>query len=137
MQKLPAPRLSRPSYIKHRQDMMLQILLPVALFTIIMLVLAFLIGSATFQGTGDVSTWAAIATIWIVIPLMGLMLAILVLACGAIYLLARLTKVSPRYTGIAQQYALWFNEQIMLWTDRIIQPILKFKAWVSVLSREK
>jgi hypothetical protein len=137
MQKLPAPRLSRRSYVQHRQDVILQIIIPFAVFAILIIAVAVLIGSSALRGGGDVSTWAAIATIWIVIPLMGLMLVILALAWGGVYLLTRLTKVSPHYTGIAQQYALWFNEQIMLWTDRIIQPILKFKAWVSLFSREK
>jgi hypothetical protein len=137
MHRLPAPRLSRKSYVKHRQDVIYQIILPVVLFVVIMIAVAALIWFAAFQGTGDVSTWAALATIWIIIPLMGLMLVILALSVGMVYLLARLLKVSPRYTGIAQTYALWFNAQIVLWTDRIIQPILKFQAWLSMFSREK
>jgi ABC-type lipoprotein release transport system permease subunit len=137
MHKLPAPRLSRNSYVKHRQDVILQIILPVAFVVVLILAVAVLVYTATFQGTGDVSTWAAIATIWIVIPLMALMVVLLVAACGVVYLLARLLKVSPHYTGIAQEYALWFNAQIVLWTDRIIEPILKFKAWVDLLTRKK
>jgi hypothetical protein len=137
MQRLPAPQLSRPSYVKHRRDVTLQIVLPVVLFVILMLAAAFLLASTALQGGGDVGTWAAIATIWMVIPLMGVMLVLLALVFGLVYLLARLTKVSPHYTGIAQQYALWFNAQIVLWTDRIIQPILKFKAWVGLFSRDK
>jgi len=104
---------------------------------IIIVAVAVVAEIATFQGGGDVSRWAAIATIWIIIPFMALMFAILILACGVVYLLGRLLKVSPRYTGIAQEYALWFNAQIMLWTDRIIQPILKIKSWLSMFSREK
>jgi len=137
MHKLSAPRLSRSSYVKHRRDVILQIILPVAFVAVLILAAAFLIYTATFQRAGDVSTWAAIATIWIVIPLMMLMIVLLVLACGVVYLLARLLNVSPRYTGIAQEYALWFNDQIVLWTDRIIEPILKFKAWVDLLTRKK
>jgi hypothetical protein len=137
MQKLPAPLPSRSSYVNHRRDVMLQIILPVALVAVIIVAVAVLIYTATFQRGGDVATWAAIATIWIVIPLMALMVVLLVAACGVVYLLTRLLNVSPKYTGIVQQYALWFNEQVVLWTDRIIQPVLKFKAWVSFFSREK
>jgi len=68
---------------------------------------------------------------------MALMLIILVLSFALVYLLAKLTKISPRYTGIAQTYALWFNAQIVLWTDKIIQPIIQLKAWLSLFSKEK
>ena len=116
---------------------MLQIILPISLAVLLILAVAVLIALAAFRGTGDVSTWAAIATIWIVIPLMVLMLVLLLLAWTVVWLLSRLLKVSPRYTGIAQEYALMVNEQIVLWTDRIIQPILKLKAWLGLFSREK
>jgi len=137
MHKFPAPRASHKSYVKHHQDVMRQIILPMAFVTILVVAVAVLVAVATLQGGGDVAKWAAIATIWIIIPLMGLMLVTLVLAWGVVYLLVRLLKVAPRYTGIVQEYALRFNDQIMLWTDRIIQPIVKFKAWLSRFSREE
>src|SRR5690349_11298377 len=137
MQKLPAPLPSRPSYVKHRRDVLLQIILPVALVAVIIFAVGALIYFATFHVGGDVAIWAACAISCIVIPLMALMVVLLVAACGVVYLLARLLNVSPKYTGIVQQYAVWFNEQVVLWTDRIIQPVLKFKAWVSFLTREK
>lgn len=116
---------------------MLQIVLPVVLAALVIIAIAVLLASAALRGAGDVSTWAAIATIWIVIPLMAMMLVLLVLGWTVVWLLARLLKVSPRYTGIAQEYALLFNEQIVSWTDKIIQPILKLKAWLSLFIGEK
>ncbi len=137
MNKLPVPRPSRASFAKHRKDVVLQIVLPVVLAALVIITVAVLIASAALGGRGDVSTWAALATIWIVLPLMVLMLVLLVLGWTVVWLLARLLKVSPRYTGIAQEYALLFNEQIVSWTDKIIQPILKIKAWLSLFIREK
>jgi hypothetical protein len=90
-----------------------------------------------FQNGSDVGKWASVAIIWMVVPLMGLMLVILAVSWGVVYLLGRLLKVSPRYTGIAQAYVLWFNTQIILWVDKIIQPILKAKAWLSLFSKEE
>lgn len=135
MNRLPPPLPSRNSYVKHRRDVTVQIILPVVLVALLVIGVAALLFAAAFQGTGDVSTWAAIATIWIIAPLMVLMLVILAAACGLVFLLSRLLKISPRYTGVAQQYALWFNEQVVIWTDRIIQPILQFKAWLALFSR--
>ena len=137
MHKLPVPRPSRASYVRHRKAVLLQIILPVVLVALLVIAFAALLASAAFRGTGDVSTWAAIATIWVVLPLMALMLILLLLAWTVVWLLARLLKVSPHYTGIAQKYALLFNEKIILWTDRIIKPVLKVRAWIGFFIREK
>ena len=137
MHKLPVPRPSRASFVKHRRDVLLQIVLPITLAALIIVAFAVLLASAALQGGGDVATWSAIATIWVILPLMALMVVLLVLAWAVVWLLSRLLKVSPRYTGIAQEYALYFNEQIVVWTDRIIKPILQIKAWLALFSREK
>src|SRR5664279_2766717 len=104
MQRFPAPRPSKKSYVKHRQDVTRQIVLPVAFVTVLIAVLAVVIAIAAIQGGGNVDKWAAVATIWIIVPLMGLMLVILALAWGAVFLGIRVLQVSPRYTGIAQEY---------------------------------
>ena len=133
MNKFPTPQASRKTYLKHRQDVLRQIILPIALVTLLVLGAAILIAMATVQG-GDVNKWAAVATIWLVLPLMGLMLVLMVSAWGVVYLLVRLLQVTPRYTGIAQEALLRFNDQILLWIDRIIQPIIKIKAWLDMFS---
>ena len=132
MDKLPVPQSARVSYAKHRQDLNRQIILPVAFVAVMIGVLAALI---LFMG--DVSKWAAIAIIWMVIPLTLLMLAVMAVTGGAVYLLGRLLKVSPHYTGIAQAYALWLNAQIVLWTDKLIQPLIQLQAWSSLFSKQK
>jgi len=137
MKTLPAPRTSRKSFVKHRQDVVRQILLPILLITLLIVAVAVLVAVATAQGSKEITRWAATATIWMIIPLMAMMVVLLVSSWGVVYLLTRLLQRAPHYTGIAQQYALRFNEQIVLWTDRIIQPILKFQAWVKIFSREE
>jgi hypothetical protein len=132
MDKLPVPQPMRCSYAKHRRDVNRQIILPVAFVAVMIGILAALI---LFMG--DVSKWAAIAIIWMAIPLTLLMLAVLAVAWGVVYLLGRLLKVSPRYTGIAQAYALWLNAQIVLWTDKLIQPLIQLQAWSSLFSKQE
>jgi len=122
----------RCSYAKHRRDVNRQIILPVAFVTVMVGVLAALI---FFMG--DVDKWSAIAIIWMVIPLTLLMLAALAVAWGAVYLMGHLLKVSPHYTGIAQAYTLWFNAQILLWTDKIILPLIQLQAWLSLFSKQE
>ena len=135
MDKLSA-RPNRVSYIKHRQDVNRQIILPIVFVGVMIAIFAALICFAGFWGGGDVSKWAAAAIIWMVIPMTFFLLLILAAAGGAAYLLTRLRQVSPRYTGIAQAYVLWFNAQVVSWTNRLILPLIRLQAWLDLFSGE-
>ncbi len=135
--KLPLPRPNRVSYAKHRQDVTKQIILPVVFVAVMVGVLAVLVFIATFFQAGDVGRWASVAIIWMVIPFMLLLMVILAAAVGLVALMTRTLEVSPRYTGLIQAYVLLINEHIILWTNRIIQPILKTKAWLTLFSKEE
>ena len=82
----------------------------------------------------NVSLWGDIALIWLIIPMMFLALVILGLVGGMVYGLAKLLGITPRYTGLAQHYALWLNAEIVLWTNKIIQPVLSLKTWLGIFS---
>lgn len=139
MDKFPVPRPERESYVKHRRDVNRQIILPIILVTVIGAGFATLAGFAVAGKNSGVSLWADIAAIWIIIPIMLMLLVILALTVGVAYGLAQLLKVSPRYTGIAQEYVLWFNAEVSLWADRITKPVIRIKGWLElfVKSEEK
>ena len=137
MDNFPVPRPDRESYVKHRRDVTRQILLPVGLVAVSGLVFAVLAGGAATGRSPSVSLWADIATIWVIVPLMLTMLLILALTVGLVYGLQRLLKVTPRYTGVAQEYVLWFNAQVSLWADKIIQPVLRIKAWLDLFVKRE
>ena len=100
--KLPQP--VHESYLRHRKQLTWQIVLPVVLMVLLTIALIVLINVATFRDNGDVARWAAISTIWIVVPIMIGMLIFLILLVGLIYLLSKLLGITPRYTGLAQDY---------------------------------
>jgi hypothetical protein len=138
MDKISVPRPKRESYIKHRRDVIRQILLPVILVTILGLGVALLSSFAAAGSNPGVSLWADISIIWLIIPMMALALVILALMIALVYGFDHLLKVSPHYTGLAQTYALWLNAQVAIWTDKIIQPILSIKTWLDlILKREE
>jgi hypothetical protein len=137
MDKLPVPRPERESYVKHRRDVTRQILLPMILVTFVGIgLVALSIFAATGSNPG-VSLWADIAAIWIIIPMMLLMLVILAATIALAYGLTRLLKVSPRYTGVAQEYALWFNAQVSIWADKIVKPVLVIKSWLELFVKSE
>jgi len=131
------PQPNRESYLKHRRDFTRQILLPIILVTLLGLGFVALAIYGTVVRSAKVSLWADISLISLIIPMMLLALVTLGLVGGMVYGLAKLLGVTPRYTGLVQQYALWLNAEIVLWTDKIIQPVLSLKTWLGLFSREE
>jgi hypothetical protein len=119
--KLPQP--VHESYRNHRRQLAWQIVLPIALSVILCLALIVLIHIATFRNGGDVARWAAVSTIWIVIPIMIGLLLVLVLLAGLVYLMARLLHVTPTYTGLAQDYVHKAAIYIKRGADAVVKPI--------------
>ena len=116
------PKSAHLSYKRHRKQMMNQIVLPVILSALVMIALVVLISLATFRANGDVGRWAAISTIWIVIPVMLMGLIVLVILIGLIYLMARGLQIIPTYTGLAQEYAAKARWYITRGADMLVKP---------------
>lgn len=131
--KLPIPRPDRASYLKHKREQNRQILLPVILSGILILALFVLVAYSTFAQNGDVARWAAVSTIWIVIPLMVLMLVTLALLAGMVYGMQKLLKITPDYTGLAQEYVLMIMAKIQWYAAQITDRVIRFRAWVDTL----
>ncbi len=131
--KLPLPRPDRISYLKHKRETTRQILLPVILSSILILALFVLVAYSTFTPSGDVERWAAISTIWIVIPLMFFLLIFLGILVALIYGLQRLLKTTPVYTGLAQEYVLMITTKIQWYAAEISNRVIRFRAWVDTL----
>lgn len=92
-----------PSYQLHRKQVWTQILLPILLAALILIAVIVMTSMATFRDHGDVVRWAAIATMWLVLPVMVAGLVFLVLLIAMIYLLTRLTGLIPPYSYQAQR----------------------------------
>lgn len=127
--KLSAPP-EHYSYQRHRKQRNRQIILPVILTALLFVGMIVLISLATFKQEGDVGRWAAISTIWIVIPIMIAGLIFLAILAGLIYLMARALGVLPYYTGIAQDYVYKARGHIMRGADLAVKPIFILNGWI-------
>ncbi len=94
------------------------------LAALLFVVFVVLINLATFGGNGDVARWAAISTIWIVIPIMIASLIFLAVLVGLIYLLARLLGITPVYTNKAQIFVQRLGSRIQDAADASVKPVL-------------
>jgi heme/copper-type cytochrome/quinol oxidase subunit 2 len=119
--KLPQP--VHESYRRHRRQVGWQIILPMVLSVVLCIALIVLIGFATFRDGGDVARWAAISTIWIVVPIMIGLVIVFALLAGLVYLMARLLKIAPNYTALAQDYAHKAAGYIKRGADAAVKPV--------------
>jgi uncharacterized membrane protein len=133
--RLPEP--TRYSIELHRRQTVRQIILPVVIAALALIGMVVLIVSTAFGRGGEVGRWAAISTIWILLPVLLAGLAALAILIGLIYLLARALGLLPHYTGLAQEYTYKASGYIRRGADLAVKPILvlggiveDFKAFI-------
>jgi hypothetical protein len=128
--KAQLPHPEHYSYLQHRRERTTQIILPVVIAAVLIAALIVLISLVTFNSNGDVSRWAAISTIWIVIPILLTGLILLAILIGLIYLMARALSALPTYTAIAQDYVYKAKAYIIRGADMAAQPVIALDGFV-------
>ncbi len=127
--KAQLPHPDHFSYLKHRNQRATQIILPVVLSSLLLVGLIVLICISTFNSGGDVGRWAAISTMWIIIPLLVAGLIVLAIIVGLIYLMMRLLDVLPHYTGMAQDYVSLARAYIIRGADMVSHPVIALEGF--------
>lgn len=112
------------SYTTHRRQFWLQIFLPMILAVIIIIAVATITGIAAFGANGDAPRWAAISTLWLVVPVMIFGLLFLAVLVGLVYLLARTLHILPSYTSNAQYYVNRAASEIKRFSDVATKPVM-------------
>jgi hypothetical protein len=130
--KLPQP--VHESYLKHRRDRAWKIILPVVLSVVLCIAMIVLINIAAFRDGGDVARWAAVSTIWIVVPIIIGLLIFFVLLAGLVYLMYRLLGITPTYTGLAQDYVHKAAIYIKRGADAAVKPIINLNGVLASIS---
>jgi hypothetical protein len=122
--KAVLPKPVHESYRRYRRQLISQIILPMVIAGLLFVALIVLIIFATFRENGDVARWAAISTIWIVIPIMIASLIFLIVLGGLVYLMKRLLSITPTYTGMAQDFVHKLMIRIRLIADKLVKPVI-------------
>ena len=128
--KAQLPHPEHYSYLKHRKQRMTQIILPVAISMLLMIGMIVVISLSTFNSGGDVGRWAAISTIWIIIPLLLAGLILLAILIGLIYLMASALGALPHYTGLVQDYVQLARAYIIRGADMVADPIIAIDGYI-------
>lgn len=136
MSNSPVPEPQRESLLKHRRQVLRQIVLPLGLATAAALALTIWAGVAAFSG-GSATRGAAIAIIWMSLPAMLAMLLLLILLAASIYGLAKLLSVTPHYSGLAQQYSLRYATLIQQYAKKITSAVIRLSAWLQIFQKRE
>ena len=132
MKTLPGPKTSdHPSYRAHRRQVWAQILLPVLLGAAAVVVAPVAAWLAVFHGSGDVGRWAAISTMWVLLPVMMAGLILLVVLIVLIYLAGRIAGWIPRYSFGAQRFAARAADGTSRAAAMIRMPVLAVRGFGS------
>ena len=127
------PEPVHESYRRYRRQRTNQIIVPIVLAAILFIGMVILVNIATFRDNGDVGRWAAISTIWIVIPVCISGLVFLALLGGLVYLMARLLGVAPTYTGKAQDFIHKLAIHIRRAADMAVKPVFSVNGFGATL----
>ena len=121
--KAVLPEPVHESYIRHRKQRIIQIILPIVLSTLLFIAMVVLVNIATFRDNGDVGRWAAISTMWIALPVCITGFVFLILLGGLVYLMGRLLGIAPTYTGKAQDFVHKLAIRIRRAADLAVKPV--------------
>ena len=127
------PEPVHESYRRYRRQRTNQIIVPIVLAAILFIGMVILVNIATFRDNGDVGRWAAISTIWIVIPVCISGLVFLTLLGDLVYLMARLLGVAPTYTGKAQDFIHKLAIHIRRAADMAVKPVFSVNGFGATL----
>jgi len=97
--------------------------------------LATLTGIAAFRPQNEIARWAAVSTIWIILPIMVAALLLVVVLIALIYGMARLLAVIPGYTGQAQTIAWRIEGTVKRFTDGAAKPIFALEGITATIKR--
>ena len=117
----PRP-VDSPTVQAHKRQFAWQILAPFLVMAALIIAAAVLVVTGTASGT---RAWVDVSIIWMLIPMLVLALFLVIVLGSLIYGIAKLTQLTPRYTGKAQD----FFALISGWTRKIADGAAKPFVW--------
>lgn len=128
-----APKPNPVTQRKHRQEVLWQITLPLALGALLVLAAGAGVVYAGATQTGPVDRWASISIIWLIIPTMFLTLIFLVVTAGLAYGIIWLIGALPKYTRQIQDVFVLIDAQVRKAADAIVEPTLRVQSFTAGL----
>jgi hypothetical protein len=116
------------SYETHRRQFWTQIMMPVLLGALLFFLIPIIVWLLRPGAAGDVGQVSAVATMWLLLPIIILLVILLVVLVGAIYLSARLLTLFPMYSLRAQKFANTAAVETRRAAAMVRKPVLGVRA---------
>ena len=112
----------------HRREVLLQITLPVIISVLLVLAAVSAIIFSASQPMSEVSRWAGVSLIWLILPALFIALLILIILIGFVYAISALIRIVPRYACKLQLYFEMSKEKIGQVSNLVTEPIIKIRS---------
>ena len=119
----------------HKEQTLLQVWLPLGLGTIIILGFAVLTVTTSTGNGIEGGRLAGISLIFLIIPSLVICFFIFILLSLLIFGIYKITEIIPIYSFKAQTYIVLVSDFILLWSNRIAQPVFYIKEGLAGLHR--
>jgi hypothetical protein len=127
------PERNPITHAKHRREVFWQIIFPMLIGILLVLaVVAVIIFSGT-TSTSDLSRWADVSLIWLILPSLFMALIFLFILITVIYLITTVLRITPRYARILQLYFEIAKYRVSQISNQITEPIVKTKSTWAVV----
>jgi hypothetical protein len=113
----------------HRQQALWQIILPFSVGLLVILALVMITILSATRGGGDVSLWADISLIWLLLPVIFFTLIFFAIVSGLVYLVIKLIAILPKYAFKAQNIMTTVQEKVRLGSDKAAEPFMKVNGF--------
>ena len=115
--------------VPHRRQAIWQIYLPLILAVLVTLGLAVFAAVAAGPGNTKTAQWAEISTIWLVMPLLGILILFVAVIGGLIYLQSRAIKGAPGLFRSIHRIVLLIGNKILGLLNAAANPVIKVNQW--------
>jgi hypothetical protein len=126
--KPPRPSPNPVTRAAHRHQVMMQVFLPLAIAVLVILVLALGAAIGSFL---DVSRWADISLVWLIMIYLAFALVFFVLLVGMIFGVAWLVRNLPFYARQAQDLFIMVRVQVGRISDKAVEPVLRINSFTA------
>ena len=113
--------------------MFAQIVLPILVVALLALAGIVVAWRAAFQADGDVGRWAAISTMWLLLPIMTGGLLVLAVSGALIFLLGKVSSWIPQRSARAQRFAARIESGTRRAAEMVRRPVLAVRGVGSLL----
>ena len=125
--KFRLPERNPLTHASHRREAWWQITFPLLLALVLLLAVAGSViwVAVTPVAQDQVSRWADVSTIWLLLPVLGFSVLFLAFFAGITYGIIRLIQVVPGFMRLIHNYVLVVQSKVNQIMDLVTEPFLK------------